>query len=87
MKKLLLGVFAMGLTFALFAQEPTFQKGDKVLNLGLGLGSTLYSGTGYTSSVPPVSASFEIGVKDDVLEVDLSALEVISYAAGINRMV
>ncbi len=28
MKKLLLGVFAMGLTFALFAQEPTFQKGD-----------------------------------------------------------
>lgn len=82
MKKLLLGVFAMGLTFALFAQEPTFQKGDKVLNLGLGLGSTLYSGTGYTSSVPPVSASFEIGIKDDVLEVGSIGLGgYIGYAA------
>ncbi|MFH1319810.1 MAG: hypothetical protein ABII90_04045 [Bacteroidota bacterium] len=33
----------------LTAQEPTFVKGDKVLNLGLGLGSTLYTGTYYKS--------------------------------------
>ncbi len=42
----------------LIAQEPTFVKGDKVLNLGIGLGSTLYSGTYYHSrflrSLPPL---------------------------------
>jgi hypothetical protein len=49
----------------LAAQESTFSKGDKVLNIGLGIGS-LY-GTGYTTSFPPVSASLEFGVADNVL--------------------
>jgi hypothetical protein len=31
----------------LSAQDITFVKEDKVLNLGIGLGSTLYSGTYY----------------------------------------
>lgn len=53
----------------LHAQENTFGKGDKVVNLGIGLLSGLYSGSGYTSKMPPISASFEYGVKDDVLEV------------------
>jgi hypothetical protein len=50
------------------AQKSTFEKGDKVLNLGIGLGSGLYSGGGYTSKMPAISASFEVGVVDDVLE-------------------
>ncbi len=33
----------------LAAQDPIFLKGDKVLNLGVGLGSTLYSGSFYKS--------------------------------------
>ena len=41
-----------------------FIKGDKVINVGLGIGSTLYSGTGYKMGVPPLSASFEIGVTE-----------------------
>jgi len=49
-----------------FAQE--FEKGDKVLNLGIGFGSTLYTGSYYTSSLPPISGSFEVGILDDVLE-------------------
>jgi hypothetical protein len=69
MKKLLFlivaGIFASA---HLNAQEPTFLKGDKVLNVGLGLGSTLYSGTYYSSQVPPVSASLDIGIVDGVLE-------------------
>lgn len=48
------------------AQSQEFSKGDKVLNLGLGLGTALYSGVGYKMSIPPVSASFEVGVKDDL---------------------
>lgn len=69
MKKilLLLVVVAFSLT-QLVAQEPTFEKGDKVLNLGIGLGSTLYSGSYYKSQIPPISASLEFGIVDNVLE-------------------
>lgn len=55
-------------TVNLAAQEPVFLKGDKVLNLGIGLGSTLYSGSFYKSQVPPVSVSLELGVVDNILE-------------------
>jgi hypothetical protein len=41
-----------------------FVKGDKVFNVGLGIGSTLYSGVGYKSGLPPVSASLEVGVTE-----------------------
>ncbi len=69
MKKLsLLFVVVSFFFIQLAGQEPTFSKGDKVLNLGLGLGSTLYSGTYYKSQIPPLSASFEVGVADNILE-------------------
>lgn len=51
------------------AQESTFAKGDKVVNLGIGLLSGLYTGSYYTNKMPPISVSFEYGVKDDVLDV------------------
>jgi hypothetical protein len=41
-----------------------FMKGDKVINVGLGIGSTLYSGVGYKTGLPPLSASFEVGVTE-----------------------
>ena len=69
MKKVVITLFAAFLAFNLSAQDNMLTKGEKVLNLGIGLGSTLYTGSGYTSSVPPISASFEVGVKDDVLDV------------------
>ena len=62
---LVIGFFALA---QLVAQEPTFVKGDKALNLGIGLGSTLYSGTYYKSQVPPVSVSLEFGIVDNILE-------------------
>ncbi|MEI8112590.1 MAG: hypothetical protein WCI54_03115 [Bacteroidia bacterium] len=43
-------------------------KGDKVVNLGVGFGSALYSGTGNTSSVPPVSGSLEVVIKDGLFD-------------------
>ena len=69
MKKILLMfvVVCFALT-QLVAQEPTFVKGDKALNIGIGLGSTLYSGTYYKSQIPPISASLEFGVVDNVIE-------------------
>ena len=47
------------------AQAQDFVKGDKVVNFGLGIGTALY-GFGYKMTIPPVSISGELGVKDDV---------------------
>ena len=52
----------------LFAQEPAFKNGDKVLNIGFGIGSDLYSRYHYKIGIPLVSASLEVGVKDGVIE-------------------
>ncbi len=52
----------------ILAQESMFNKGDKVINLGIGLGNTLYTGSYYNRGVPPVSLSFEQGIVDEVLE-------------------
>src|SRR4030042_3278769 len=69
MKKIFALLVVAFLTLAqLSAQDPSFEKGDKVLNIGIGLGSTLYSGSYYKSAVPPVSASLEFGVVDNILE-------------------
>lgn len=69
MKKLFVLMVAVVLSATqLIAQESTFSKGDKVLNLGLGLGSTLYSGTGNKGLVPPLSASLDVAVVDNILE-------------------
>lgn len=53
------------------AQTPTFEKGDKVLNLGIGFGGGYYSGytsAGYTRT-PFLSASVDVGVVDNILDV------------------
>lgn len=69
MKKLLALLFiAFFALTQMTGQDPTFSKGDKVLNLGLGLGTTLYTGSYYKLQVPPVSGSLEIGIVDEVLE-------------------
>jgi hypothetical protein len=67
-KSVLLLVVAVFTFTQLIAQESTFAKGDKVLNLGIGFGSGYYTGLYYKTTVPPISASFEVGVKDGILE-------------------
>lgn len=69
MKKLLFLIVAGVLSsLHLAGQEPSFQKGDKVLNLGLGLGSTFYTGSHYRTMIPPISASLEFGIVDEIAE-------------------
>lgn len=67
MKKLAT-VFTLVLAFGFssMAQEPIFNVGDKVVNLGIGFGTGY--GLGYKTTIPPLSASFEMGVKDGILE-------------------
>lgn len=72
MKKLILLFVLVAFSVTqLVAQKSTFEKGDKVLNLGLGLGSTLgYAGYGglfgYKTTVPPLSAAFEVCIVDKI---------------------
>ena len=49
---------------AAFVNAQTFVEEDKVINLGIGLGTSLYSGAGYNMSIPPISASFEYGLME-----------------------
>lgn len=72
MKKILGFVMVLiCLTTGAIAQN-TFIKGQKVLNLGIGLGSTFYTGGYYTSKIPPLSASMELGVKDNLFDAKSS---------------
>ena len=50
------------------AQESMFNMGDKVVSLGIGLGSNIYRGLYYSRGVPPVSISYEQALVDDILE-------------------
>ena len=68
MKKLLVSTLILVFAFSISnAQESTFSTDSKVVNLGIGIGSTLYGGFA-SNVVPPISISFEKGVKDNVLE-------------------
>ena len=70
MKKAIFTILAVITATTMMAQDVLFQKGDKVLNLGIGLGSTFATGRYYTTKVPPVSASFEMGFMDNLFDVE-----------------
>lgn len=64
MKKctLIVGMFMTLFAIQSNAQSETcFHKGSSVINLGVGLGTTLYS-AGYSGSFPPISISYEQGI-------------------------
>lgn len=76
-KKLLFtAVFVLGF---IIAHSQIVTKGDKILNLGVGLGTSLYSGSYYSGTVPPVSASLEYIVNDDLLSDGKAALGIGGY--------
>jgi hypothetical protein len=64
--------------------QNTFNKGDKVLNLAVGIGNRLYTGSHYSGLTPPISASLEVGVKDNLFD-DKSSLGIggfVGYAGA-----
>lgn len=72
MKKFILIISAITLSFSLKAQSPTFSQSDLVFNAGIGIGTSLYSGAYYKSTLPPLSISAEYGLKDDFITEDLT---------------
>jgi len=65
-------VFTMGVN-----AQNVFSKGDNNLNLGVGIGSTL-GGSGYKTTIPPLSISYERGIIDNLFD-DKSSLGIGAY--------
>ncbi len=67
MKKIIftIAIIFAGITIAC-AQTQTFEKGTSAINIGIGFGNTLYTGSFYNQTVLPISASFEYGIIDKV---------------------
>lgn len=71
MKKI---IFTIAIAFGLTASAQTYDEGDNLLNIGIGLGSAFKTGT---TSLPPISASFEHGFTDKI-----SAGGIIAYTGS-----
>jgi hypothetical protein len=54
------------ITVSLSSNAQQFRKGDKDLNLGVGFGATWYSGDYWRTTLPPLSVSFDYGLRDDL---------------------
>ena len=78
-RRVLLLVSTFMLSFFMVNAQYT-NEGDKILNLGLGLGNSYYSGVGYSSTFPPVSASLEVIINDDIFNDGKGAIGVGGYA-------
>ncbi len=67
-KSFIIAVFVLAFMSTNAQNTLPFAKGNNVLCLGIGLGSTLYNGVGYTSSVPPISISLDHIMADGLLD-------------------
>ncbi len=74
MKKFFYALAIVAIAGSAQAQDvtPTFSEGDLVFNAGIGIGTSLYSGSYYKSTMPPISISGEYGVADDFLTEGLT---------------
>ena len=75
-KVLVVLVFCAAFSVGVNAQN-VFSKGDNNLNLGVGIGSVL-GGTGYSTTTPPLSVSYERGIIDQLFD-DKSTLGIGAY--------
>lgn len=74
MKKILMILSLVAISEMALAQHSA---GDKNLNVGIGLGSTFATGS---STIPPIGASFEVGIKDEI-----SVGGYLGYSASENK--
>ena len=83
-KVLAVALLFAGMAGAAQAQE-VFGKGDKALNIGIGLGSTI-SGT----TIPPITASLDFGVADRLINGNNGSISVgglLCYTGSFNDYV
>ena len=63
MKKITL-LFALVVTSCYMTFGQQFEKSTGALNVGVGLGSALYSGTHYKMTIPPIALAYDHGVSE-----------------------
>ena len=63
MKKLFLAAIAV---FTFQFSQAQIEEGDSMINLGVGISPTFYSGTGFESSLLPIEGSFEYMLKEKI---------------------
>ncbi len=80
-------IFAFSLLLAIFIpiaslQAQTFDKGDKVLSFGIGLGATYYTfGTYYHTTVPPIFVAGDYCIREKLGPGNLGVGGLIGYSA------
>ncbi|MDR1454335.1 MAG: porin family protein [Tannerella sp.] len=63
--------------------QNAFNKGDKVISLGVGLGDFI-GGSGYSTSIPPIALSGEVGIVDGLIN-DRASIGVGGYVAYLSK--
>ncbi len=63
-------------------QVDVFSKGSSAINLGVGFGSTIYHGAGYSVGFPTISLSYEIGIVDVAMGSSLKGVVSVGGFAG-----
>lgn len=79
MKKILLLAAALLLAASQAGAQDVFRKGDAVFNAGVGLNSSLYSGSGYTTTLPPLSISGEFGITENMIDGENGSIGIGGY--------
>lgn len=77
MKKLIIALFCLAL-IATTAEAGPYKAGTKDLNLGIGLGSSLYG----DAVIPPISASLDFGYNKDISIGGYLGFATTSYGIG-----
>lgn len=72
MKRILLSLVVIVLFVMQGYAQDIFMKGDRVINLSVGLGSGLYRGSAYSDISPAIAASYEMGVVDNLFDENSS---------------
>ena len=73
-KKVLFAALALAGSVSLANAQEIFQTGTKAVNVGVGLGSVLSNTT-----IPPLSVSFDYGVKDNLINGENGSISVGGY--------
>ncbi len=63
MKKIVLITF---LLLSSLTQAQNFSEGDSAINFGLGIGGYYATGTGYSTTIPPLEIQYEKFIKDNI---------------------
>lgn len=61
--------------------QPLFNSGDRIANFTFAFKSALYSGDRYSQNLTPLAASYEVGAKDNFLDVEMMTLGLGGYAS------